>query len=231
MSMNDGHRERLRQRVLHEGLDNFEPHEVLELMLFYVIPRGNVNHIGHALIKRFGSLAGVLDARVEELIKVPGVGESSAFFIKLIPSICRRYLLSTVQDKGLNPISNSSYAHEYVAPLFVGKTIETLYLICLNNSGIPIECCLISEGTINSTQVDMRKIVEAVIHNNAAAVVLCHNHPDGIATPSKEDLIMTEKVKKTLDSIGVALLDHLILVGGDFISFNDSITNGNIFKL
>lgn len=223
MALNDGHRERMRRRYLKEGLDNFEAHEVLELLLFYVIPRGNVNHIGHRLINRFGSLAGVFHAKYEELMNIEGIGEHAALYLKLIPDVCRRYLLSSVQDKGIMPLSNSAVAHEYLAPYFVGRTVETLYAVCMNNAGIPVECAYISEGTSNATQVDVRKIVEAVIRNNAVAVILCHNHPDGIARPSPEDISMTRKVKDILDAMGVILLDHLILVNDDFVSFRDSI--------
>lgn len=223
MSLNDGHRDRVRRRFRSEGLDNFEPHEVLELLLFYVIPRGNVNHIGHRLINRFGSLSGVFNAKYEELMTVEGIGEQGALFLKLIPSVCRRFLLSSVQDKGIAPLSNSSLTYEYAAPYFIGRTVETLYVICLNNAGIPVECCYISEGTINATQVDMRKIVEAVVRNNAVAAILCHNHPDGLARPSPEDIAVTKKAGEVLESIGVVLLDHLILVDGDFVSFHDTI--------
>lgn len=223
MSLNDGHRERLRRRFSKEGLDHFEPHEVLELLLFYAIPRANVNHIGHRLINRFGSLSGVFNAKYEELLTVEGIGEQAALLLKMIPSVCRRYLLSNVQDKGIVPLSNSALAHEYAAPYFIGRTVETLYVICLNNSGIPVECCYISEGIINATQVDMRKIVEAVVRNNAVAAILCHNHPDGLARPSPEDIAVTRKASEILESIGVVLLDHLILVDGDFVSFHDTV--------
>lgn len=223
MSLNDGHRERLRRRFSKEGLDHFEPHEVLELLLFYAIPRANVNHIGHRLINRFGSLSGVFNAKYEELLTVEGIGEQAALLLKMVPSVCRRYLLSNIQDKGIVPLSNSALAHEYAAPHFIGRTVETLYVICLNNSGVPVECCYISEGTINATQVDMRKIVEAVVRNNAVAAILCHNHPDGLARPSPEDIAVTRKASEILESIGVVLLDHLILVDGDFVSFHDTV--------
>ncbi len=120
-------------------------------------------------------------------------------------------------------LSNSALAHEYAAPYFIGRTVETLYVICLNNSGVPVECCYISEGIINATQVDMRKIVEAVVRNNAVAAILCHNHPDGLARPSPEDIAVTRKASEILESIGVVLLDHLILVDGDFVSFHDTV--------
>ena len=223
MSLNDGHRERLRRRYLKEGLDNFEAHEILELLLFYVIPRGNVNHIGHRLINRFGSLAGVFHARNEELKTIEGIGAPAALFLNLIPDVCRRYLLSNAHDKGEEPLSNSAVAHRYLAPYFIGRTVETLYAVCMNNSGVPIECCYISEGTPNATQMDVRKIIEAVIRNNAVAVILCHNHPDGSARPSKEDIYLTKRVKDVLDAMGVLLLDHLILANDDFVSFRDTV--------
>ena len=222
MALNDGHRERLRRRFENEGLDYFEPHEVLELLLFFVIPRGNVNHIAHRLIDRFRSIHGVFHASTKDLMDVEGIGTQAAFFLKMMPALCRRYMVSRVQDKYGSPIDCSAKILEYVSPFFVGKTAETLYLLCINNAGLPISCNYISEGTINATQIDMRKIIETVVNTNAVAVALCHNHPSGLALPSDEDIAMTEEVRDLLAPIGVTVLDHLILTEDDCVSLFDS---------
>ena len=222
MGQNDGHRERLRRRFENEGLDHFEPHEVLELLLFFVIPRGNVNHIAHRLIDRFRSLRGVFHATMKDLTEVEGVGPQAAFFLKLIPAVCRRYMISVEQDKFILPIDSSERIREYVAPYFVGRTVETLFLLCINNAGLPISCNYISEGVANASLVDIRRIMETVVNTNAVAVALCHNHPDGLALPSPSDIELTEKIRDFLASVGVTLIDHLVFSGDDCVSLYDS---------
>lgn len=220
--MNEGHRERLRKRFENEGLDYFEPHEVIELLLFFVIPRGNVNHTAHALIQRFRSIRGVFHASVKELMEVDGIGPQAAFFLKLIPAVCRRYMISVEQDKFLLPLNSSERIRQYVSPHFVGRTVETLFLLCLNNSGLPISCNYISEGVANASLVDVRKIMEIVVSSNAVAVALCHNHPDGLAFPSQEDVELTERIRDLLAPVGVTLVDHLVFSGDDCVSLFDS---------
>lgn len=222
MSLNDGHRERLRRRFENEGLDYFEPHEVLELLLFFIIPRGNVNHIAHRLIDRFRSIRGVFHASAKDLLSVEGIGPQAAFFLKLIPAVCRRYMISVEQDKFAEPIDCSERIREYVSPYFVGRSAETLFLLCINNAGLPISCNYISEGIVNAAQVDIRKIMETVVNTNAVAVALCHNHPDGLALPSEEDILLTTRVRDLLAPVGITLIDHLVFAEGDCVSLFDS---------
>ncbi len=221
-NVHEGHRERLRRRVMNESLDYFEPHEVLELLLYYVVRQGDTNALAHNLINKFGSFAKVLDANRAKLEEVDGVGENISFFLNVIPQICRRYMLSRSKDRLKFSVISSDHAHEILAPYFIGRTVEMLYLLCLNGLGEPIDCVYISEGSVNATSINIRKIVQVVIETNATAVVLCHNHPDGIARPSQQDILLTKNLAAILEAMNVVLLDHLIVVDGDFISFHDS---------
>lgn len=221
-NVHEGHRERLRRRVANESLDYFEPHEVLELLLYYVVRQGDTNALAHKLINKFGSFAKVLDANRAKLEEVDGVGENISFFLNVIPQICRRYMLSRSKDRLSGAVMSSDHAHEILAPYFIGRTVEMLYLLCLNGLGEPIDCVYISQGSANATSINIRKIVQVVIETNATAVVLCHNHPDGIARPSQQDIILTRNLSAVLEAMNVVLLDHLIVVDGDFVSFHDS---------
>lgn len=221
-SLHEGHRDRLRRRVTNESLDYFEQHEVLELLLYYVVRQGDTNPLAHRLLQRFGSFAKVLDASREQLEEVEGVGESVSFFLSVIPQVCRRYMLSRTAEKTIRRVSSSDLAHEIFAPYFIGRTVETLYALLLNGLGEPIRCAYISEGTANATSLDIRKIAKLVLETQATAVILCHNHPDGIARPSQADIVLTKNLLLVLTAMNVALLDHLIVVDGDFISFRES---------
>ena len=174
-SIHDGHRDRIRRRVENESLDYFEPHEILELLLFYVERQGDTNATAHELIEKFGSLSEVLDADRSKLEEVKGIGKNASFFLHLIPQICRRYMMSKSDNSAAKIINNSELAHEILAPYFIGRTVETLYMLCLNNHGEQIACEYISEGTVNATSINMKKIVSIVIKTNASAVILCQS--------------------------------------------------------
>ncbi len=223
-SIHSGHRQRLRSRIENESMDHFEEHEVLETLLYYVERQGDTNALAHRLLDYFGSLSKVLDANRSALEQVEGVGENVSFFLHLIPQICRRYMLSRSGDRRKSFVNNSDQAHEVFAPYFVGRTVETLYMLTLNSLGEMIACTYISEGSVNSTSLNIRKIIQVVLDNNASAVILCHNHPGGIAAPSAQDVDLTKKLTAILRDMDVVLLDHLIIVDGDFVSFRDSQT-------
>jgi len=198
--MHEGHRERLRARFLKEGLESFEPHVVLEFLLFYGKVRCDTNPVAHLLLDRFGSLAGVFNAPYDELLKVDGIGETSATLIKLVPELCQRYMLSIECDNPDIILNNSIKVRQYLMPHFVGRIVETLFLLCLDNQSRPIECVMVSEGSINATQVDMRRITEIVLRTRASGVILSHNHPRGSIKISKDD----EEATKLI-------IQHLIL--------------------
>lgn len=218
--LHEKHRDRLRERFLKDGLDSFEPHNVLELLLFYARPRGDTNPLAHRLVETFGSLSGVLDAAVEDLCQVEGMGKKTAVFLKMIPQVSRYYL----DDKFKNGyiIDGAKSAGEFLLPKFVGKTNEVVYLVCLDNKGKVINTTQVMEGSVNATQVSARRIIEIAIRTNASAVIISHNHPNGVAIPSGADVATTRNLDQALRLVGISLMDHIIVAEDDFTSMADS---------
>lgn len=215
-----GHRRRMRERFLSEGLSSFQPHNVLEMLLFFSIPRADTNEIAHKLLMEFGSLSGVFDAPLESLKNVEGIGEHSAILIKMIPELCRRYLEDSAAH--IQSISSSEESAAYFIPKFVGHTSELFYILCLDNRGNIKKCSLISEGGLNYTDANTRKIMQEVIATNATALILAHNHPHGLAVPSKADGIITKQLSELLAGIDVRLTDHIIISGKDYFSMAEN---------
>ena len=220
MGIHDGHREHVRRRYLTGGLEPFADHEALELLLFYAIPRQDTNPVAHALMDRYGSLSAVLSAPVEDLKKVKGVGESAAVLIHLVPELCRKARLAdAAQDTVL---SSTERAGAYLLERFSGERREVLYQLCLDRKGKLLACKRLSEGGVSSTELDIRRLVENAILTSASAVILSHNHPSGIALPSQDDYNTTEQAKAALATVGVTLVDHIIVADGDFVSMAES---------
>lgn len=221
MSVHAGHRLRLKKRFLLEGLEHFEKHNILELLLFFAIPQGDTNVTAHNLLSHFGSIRAVLDAPYDELVKIKGIGEHGATLIKLIPAIARTYM-SESSENSAQYLCTTEARGNYLLPRYFGVLNETVYLLCLDNKGKPLGCSLIFEGSINSSQISLRKIVQTALAFNATCAVISHNHPNGIALPSQADLLTTLKISEALQFINVELIDHILIADGDFISFNDS---------
>ena len=211
----------MKERFLRQGLDGFEDHLVLELLLFYAIPRIDVNELAHTLLDRFRSLHGVLDAPPEELKKVPGVGQNAALLLKLIPQLGRRYLLSQYAKKDV-VLQDSAQAGRYLIPFFQSERDEIVYVLCLNSKNKVLSCEPMFKGDLNAAQVSIRKIVELVLKENAASVILAHNHPGGSPEPSKEDILLTADITKALQAVDITLRDHIIVSGTDFVSLYQS---------
>ena len=220
MGIHDGHREKTRQQFLQHGLDAFADHEVLELLLFYAIPRKDTNPIAHALMDRFGSLDAVLAAPVEELCRVKGVGESAAALLKLTPQVYRRSRMAAAERERV--LNSSQRAGDYLLELFTGETAEVLYELCLDRKGKLLACRRVGEGGVSSINVDLRKIVENALLTGASGVILSHNHPSGIALPSADDCAATARVKEALGTVGLVLVDHIVVADGDYVSMADS---------
>lgn len=220
MGIHDGHRSRMKKRFLENGLSGLDDHIVLEILLYYAIPRGDTNPLAHELMNRFGSIAAVFDAPVEELEKVPGIGKNAATLIKLIPEIGRRY---AINRSGMdNILDTTEKAGEYLIPRFYGEREETVYMVCLDAKRKVINCKLLGRGSVNSANISIRKIVETALLYNATSVILAHNHTSGIALPSKEDEYATIKVEEALRAVDVVLTDHIIVAEDDFVSLADN---------
>lgn len=220
MSIHEGHRERVRKRFLQEGLDSFTDIQVLEFLLFYCISRRDTNPIAHALLERFGSLSQVLEAPVEELCKVDGIGESTAVFLRLIPQAGRFYLKDRVSQVKI--LSSLESCAAYLVPFFFGQRVEMVYLLCLDAKCKLLNCTRIAEGNVNAAGLSVRKVVETALAANATSVVLAHNHPGGLAIPSKEDILTTSRVSAALDAVDIHLSDHIIVADNDYVSMVQS---------
>ena len=212
MSNHDGHRERLRERFRKEGLANFQEHEVLELFLFYCLPRKDTNELGHALIKRFGSLANVLETPAEELAKLPGMGINAATFLTLIAQLERYYLMHKNDEKILASLDDCG---KYLANCFRNQRNETVMLLCLDAKCKVISCNEVGQGSVNSAAVPIRRVVEMALGVNASSAILAHNHPSGLAIPSGEDIQTTRRLALALDAVEIQLVDHIIVADSD----------------
>ena len=220
MGIHDGHREKMRQRFLKSGLDAFADHEALELLLYYAIPRRDTNPIAHALMERYGSLSAVLAAPVEDLKKVEGVGESAAILLKLAPQLYRKAKMSDAEQETI--LSSVERVGAYLLERFAGEKNEVVYQLCLDRKGKLLVCKKLGEGGVTSADLDIRRLVENALLTGASAVVLAHNHPSGVALPSRDDYTATDRAKTALAVVGVALTDHIIVADGDFVSMADS---------
>ena len=220
MGIHDGHREKMRQRFLKSGLDAFADHEALELLLYYAIPRRDTNPIAHALMERYGSLSAVLAAPVEDLKKVEGVGESAAILLKLTPQLYRKAKMSDAGQETI--LSSVERVGAYLLDRFAGEKNEVVYQLCLDRKGKLLVCKKLGEGGVTSADLDIRRLVENALLTGASAVVLAHNHPSGVALPSRDDYAATDRAKTALAVVGVALTDHIIVADGDFVSMADS---------
>ena len=218
--LHNGHRARIKQEFRARGLDALPEHRVLELLLFYAIPQGDTNALAHRLIDRFGSLAGVLDAPIEELCTVPGVGEHTATLLRMIPGLCGRYVASRSSMDGI--VDCTARVREALLPYFFGARNEMVFVLCLDSKRKLLGVRKISEGTVNAAEVTTRRITEEVMSLHACAVILAHNHVSGLALPSKEDQSTTRYLKQVLAPIGIQLLDHVIFCDDDMVSLRDS---------
>ena len=220
MGVHDGHRKRLKTQFLIHGED-FHDHQLLELLLCYAIPQGDVNDLAHALLDQFGSLAGVFDALPPSLTRVDGVGEHTAVLLKLIPKLAGRY--STIRSSPGDILASSRAARDYLLPYFqTGPRNEMVYLVCMDAKYKVLGCHKLGEGTVNAADITPRRVVELALAHNASAVLLAHNHVSGLALPSNADLLSTETLARVLREVGVELADHLIFTEDDMVSLKDS---------
>lgn len=220
MSVHSGHRQRVKERYSREGLESFEQHQALELMLFYCIPQRDTNEIAHRLIKRFGSIRKVLSACPKELEQVEGVGKNAACFLSLfsaVESYCR-----IQESKELSILSDIEQCGKYLARFFHNKKNETVYLLCLDAKCMVLDCRKVCEGSVNSASISIRKVVDMALTANATSAVLAHNHPSGMALPSSEDIETTKRVARALQMVDVTLSDHIIVAEDEYVSLAQS---------
>lgn len=219
MELHENHRERVKKRFLEEGIDSFAPHQTMELLLFYSVARRDVNELAHRLVDAFGGFSAACDAPFAELLRVEGVGEHTATLLKLIPELARFYAVDKNRDLCLN---STKKAGEYMVSRFIGRSDEHVYMISLDSKCKILATTLLHEGSVNAAEINLRKLLATALKYNASGVILAHNHPGGVALPSPEDVATTERVANSLHSVGIALMDHIIVADSDFVSLADS---------
>ena len=215
-SVHTGHRKRTKDEFLANGLSGLPDHRVLELLLFYAIPQGDVNPLAHKLIDHFGSLAGVFNAGPEQLMAVDGVGYNTAVLIRLVTAVAARYLQSSSSFDG--QMAGAWQFRELLLPLFFGQRNEQVYLVCMDGNNRLIATKKLGEGITDTVQITTRKVLEVALACNATRVVLAHNHVSGMALWSDADLDTTLRLQKVLREAGIELMDHFIIAGDDMVS-------------
>jgi len=223
-AIHTGHRGRMKQEFLARGLDGWPDHRVLELLLFYAIPQGDVNPLAHELIDRFGSLERVLDALPDVLMQVPGLGEHTVTLLKLLPAVLGRYAAERTGPGEL--IQTVEEAGDVLAPYFYGACNEMVYILCLDSKEKLLAVRKLSEGNLNSSEVTIRRAAEVCMALQATYCYLAHNHVSGIALPSPEDMNTTNVVQAALSPLGVQIVDHLVFAGGEMVSLRQSRDSG-----
>lgn len=214
MGIHDGHRGRLRERYIREGGKHFAAHNLLELLLFYGIPRKDTNEIAHLLLKKFGDVRGVLSASVEELCGVPGISESAATLIRLTGELGTRFCKGETKDL------IRFYTYDDMGRFFVeeyrGSTKETVTALLLDSKGCLLKKTVLCQGNVNSVALSAKDVIAAAIGVNAPCVVLAHNHPDGTSFPSSDDLATTRNLVRALSLSGIELVEHYVVAGNSY---------------
>lgn len=211
-NLHEGHREKMRDRFIRDkGFENFEDHQILELLLFYANARGDTNPIAHTLLDTFGSLKGVLEARPEQLMAVEGIGKQAATLISMVVPLTRVWnrCAMEVPDR----IGNSREAENYCLSILAGERTERFYVVSLNAKCNVLGRRKISEGSLSEVSAYPRMVMETALNYNAHSVLLCHNHPGGTCAPSPEDISSTIQLQRLLNGVGILVLDHIIVAG------------------
>lgn len=215
--MHDGHRKRMKERYKNDGgFENFAQHEILEMLLYSTIARGDTNPLAHSLIDRFGNLANVFEASPEELKQVKGIGESSAYLLSMIPHLSAIYNRTKWDRKVM--LGSTDLAGQYAINLFIGKTTEEFRIICLDSNHQVFYQGVVARGTINEVSASPRLVVGEVLKHNAQSVIFAHNHPNGSVFPSDDDVVATKQLVNALDAIDVRVVDHIIVSGNQYYS-------------
>lgn len=213
----EGHRGRMRQRLLTAGPDALADHEMLEMILFIALPRRDTKPIARAMLGRFGSFGGVIGAPVPELLAIEGLGEAGAAAIKLVQAAAQRLLKHKVSDKPL--LSSWDRMFDYLRAAMGHETVEQFRVLFLDVRHRLIADEVQGRGTIDRAPAYPREVVKRCLELNAVGVVLAHNHPSGEPTPSREDIAMTAEIVRAAGALGITVLDHIVVARGKCLSF------------
>ncbi len=221
-----GHRQRLREKFLVSGLSGFHDYEVIELLLTLGTPRKDCKEAAKDALEKYKTLPGVLEASVEELCEVQGIGPKNALGIKLIKSVADRYLKNRLIEK--DPISNSRDLFEYLYHSMRDKNKELFKVIFLDAKNRVIKLETLFTGTLTASSVYPREVVRAALEHHAAAVIFAHNHPSGDPNPSAEDIAITQQLLFACKTMGIVVHEHLVIGNNTYFSFSD---HGHITRM
>lgn len=219
-NLHTGHRKRLRTRAVENNLEDFEEHQVLELLLTFVIPQKDTNPLAHELIEEFGSLAGVLNASSYDLMRVKGISEYSADFLTLLKYVFRKFRQSKLIN--MKKITNTRECAELCISELSDLPVESVLIACIDNSNNLVTKKIISTGFSNEASIPVRKIIDMCIRTNTANVIIAHNHPNGIAEPSPADDSAMKSLTLSLSLSGIKILDSVIVGLEGYYSYNTS---------
>jgi len=216
--MHKNHRLRRKTSYLSSGFSSFSDIEKLEFILFYSISQKDTNPLAHKLLDHFGSFDEVLEAPVEKLMQVDGIGEHTAILIHLFLDVMNEYS----KTKCTKSISSVCEAKEFCSNLFMGSTVEEFYVICLSPINKVLACKQINKGSVDQVNIDIRKIVDVILNTRCSKIILTHNHPKGTHYPSDEDVSFTSKIISNTLLLNVEVIDHIIVSKNKQFSFAQS---------
>lgn len=212
-----GHRKRLREKFLKAGLAGFLDYEIVELLLTLGSPRKDCKQPAKDAIKRFKTLRGVLEAPLEELQEIKGIGPHNAFGIKLVQEVAREFLKEKILDKPVFKSSQEIFDYLYHSMRDLKK--EVFKVIYLNSQNQIIDTADLFEGTVNSSAISPREVMESAIKHYAASLILAHNHPSGNPEPSRSDKELTRDLIYAASIMRIKVLDHIIIGNNKYFSF------------
>jgi len=216
-----GHRQRLKARFEQTGFHGFQDYEVLEFLLYFVLPRKDTKPIAKKLLKRFHNFIGVIHADNRELQKIEGIGSHAAHYLKAIGASISFYFDEKTKQEDFQFTSLEQLV-DYFQATIGGKPNEVLRILYLNSKNMLIDAENLSEGTVSEAVAFPRRIVEGAIKYGATTVIIGHNHPGGLPEPSENDDAVTEQVAKALKTVGISLQEHVIIAANDFYSYRQN---------
>lgn len=226
-SIHSGHRQRMKALFHKVDPSALHAHQLLEILLFFGIPRKDTNELAHRLLNTFGSLSAVMEAPYAELLNVKGMTPGAATLLRVCASVmsaCQREKL-----QGGVILDSTQKLGEYLTAFFMDKQVEQVMLLCLNSVNKLVGSGIVSMGSATAAQINVRQVLQLALRYNATKVVLGHNHPSGFAIPSREDVQTTLAVKQALEMVDIRLIDHIIVADNDYVSMYDSVAYRTLF--